>query len=80
MELSSPKLKKLIFQEGTFQARKIKKTYSEKISHNFLNFLNKSYKFSDFFFDISRGNLQSPKTRIFYISLKKFISAFRDDY
>ena len=34
MELSSPKLKKrFIFQKGFFQARKVKKTYSEKISY-----------------------------------------------
>ena len=31
MKLSSTKLKK--FQEGTFRPRKIKKTYSEKISY-----------------------------------------------
>ena len=39
MELSSPKIKKLLtfsqktFQAGTFRARKIKKTNSEKISY-----------------------------------------------
>ena len=31
MELSGPKIKN--FQEGTFRARKIKKTHSEKISY-----------------------------------------------
>ena len=34
MELSSSRLKRiLIFHEGTFQARKIKKTHSKKISY-----------------------------------------------
>ena len=34
MELSSPKTEK--FQEGTFQAQKIKKNHSEKTSYTFI--------------------------------------------
>ena len=36
MELSSPKLKKLlVFQEGIFQSQKIQKIHSKKISYIF---------------------------------------------
>ena len=71
-ELSSPELKKLIFQEWTIQAQKIKKkNHSEKfIIFREMDFpapnLESSYIFSEKFFSyISRGNLQNLKTKSF---------------
>ena len=60
--------KLLIFQERTFQAQKVRKTYSDKISYGKISF-------------ISGGNLQSPKNKNFsHFGKWKFLAPNLKDF
>ena len=79
-ELSSPELKKLIFQEWTFQAQKIKKKPLRKIYYILGNGLSSPkfrkllYFFQKIFFLYFKRKLAKPKNEKFLVFLKKELS------